>query len=196
MYIIQTKKGPFFFADTTINKDPNVEQLVEITLQTVLAVRQYNIEPRVAMLSYSNFGSNKGEVPEMVQKAVAILHRDYPDLIVDGDIQANFALNNEMLKENFPFSKLVNNTANTLIFPYLTAGNIAYKLMQELAGAHVIGPIINGLNKSVHILQLGSSVNEIVDMVTIAVLDAQCVENREDCLGKAAKKNKPTAIVQ
>ncbi|MFC2100742.1 NADP-dependent malic enzyme [Bacteroidota bacterium] len=188
MYIIQTKKGPFFFSDTTINKDPSVEELVEITLQTVFAVKQFNVVPKVAMLSYSNFGSNRGGVPDKVRQAVAILHRDHPDLIVDGDIQANFALNNDMLKENFPFSKLVDNTANTLIFPYLSAGNIAYKLMQELAGAHVIGPIINGLNKSVHILQLGSSVSEIVDMVTIAVLDAQCAENREKCFEKANSK--------
>jgi malate dehydrogenase (oxaloacetate-decarboxylating)(NADP+) len=173
MYIMLTKKGPFFFADTTVNMNPNVETLVEITLQTAAAVRQFNVEPRIAMLSYSNFGSVEGNIPIMVRQAVEILHRDYPDLIVDGDMQANFALNNELLKENFPFSKLADGPANTLIFPYLTAGNIAYKLIQELGGAEAIGPILMGLNKSVHVLQMGSGVAEIVNMVTIAVIDAQ-----------------------
>ncbi len=173
MYIMLTKKGPFFFADTTVNMNPNVETLVEITLQTAAAVRQFNVEPRIAMLSYSNFGSVEGNIPILVRQAVEILHRDYPDLIVDGDMQANFALNNELLKENFPFSKLADGPANTLIFPYLTAGNIAYKLIQELGGAEAIGPILMGLNKSVHVLQMGSGVAEIVNMVTIAVIDAQ-----------------------
>lgn len=173
MYIMLTKKGPFFFADTTVNMNPNVETLVEITLQTAAAVRQFNVKPRIAMLSYSNFGSVEGNIPIMVRQAVEILHRDYPDLIVDGDMQANFALNNELLKENFPFSKLADGPANTLIFPYLTAGNIAYKLIQELGGAEAIGPILMGLNKSVHVLQMGSGVAEIVNMVTIAVIDAQ-----------------------
>lgn len=180
MYIINTKQGPYFFSDTTINKDPNVEQLVEITLETAYAVEQFNIKPRIALLAYSNFGSNYGVVPEKVQKAVAILHRDYPDLIVDGELQANVALNNEILKSEFPFSKLVDGPANTLIFPYLTAGNIAYKLMQEMAKFEVIGPVLNGLDKPVQILQLGSSVSEIVNMVTIAVLDAQSVEKRKN----------------
>lgn len=173
MYIMLTKKGPFFFADTTVNMNPNVDTLVEITLQTAAAVRQFNIEPRIAMLSYSNFGSVEGNIPIMVRQAVEILHRDHPDLIVDGDMQANFALNNELLRENFPFSKLADGPANTLIFPYLTAGNIAYKLIQELGGAEAIGPILMGLNKSVHVLQMGSGVAEIVNMVTIAVIDAQ-----------------------
>ncbi len=173
MYIMLTKKGPFFFADTTVNMHPNVDTLVEITLQTAAAVRQFNVEPRIAMLSYSNFGSVEGNIPIMVRQAVEILHRDHPDLIVDGDMQANFALNNELLRENFPFSKLADGPANTLIFPYLTAGNIAYKLIQELGGAEAIGPILMGLNKSVHVLQMGSGVAEIVNMVTIAVIDAQ-----------------------
>lgn len=173
MYIMLTKKGPFFFADTTVNMNPTTETLVEIVLQTAQAVRTFNIEPRIAMLSYSNFGSVEGNIPIKVSNAVAILHRDHPDLIVDGDMQANFAINNEMLTEHFPFSKLVGGAANTLIFPYLTAGNIAYKLIQELAGAEAIGPIIMGLDKSIHVLQMGSSVNEIVNMTAIAVIDAQ-----------------------
>jgi len=178
MYIMLTKKGPFFFADTTVNMNPTTETLVEIAIQTAEAVRAFNIEPRIAMLSYSNFGSVEGNIPIKVRDAVAILHRDYPDLIVDGDMQANFAINNEMLSEHFPFSKLVGSAANTLIFPYLTAGNIAYKLIQELAGAEAIGPILMGLDKSIHVLQMGSSVNEIVNMTAIAVIDAQKNEQR------------------
>jgi malate dehydrogenase (oxaloacetate-decarboxylating)(NADP+) len=182
MYIMLTKKGPFFFSDTTVNMNPSVETLVEITLQTAQAVRAFNIEPRIAMLSYSNFGSVKGNIPLKVREAVSILHRDYPDLIVDGDMQANFAINNEMLTEHFPFSKLVGGAANTLIFPYLTAGNIAYKLIQELAGAEAIGPILMGLDKSIHVLQMGSSVSEIVNMTAIAVIDAQTHEANRDKL--------------
>lgn len=173
MYIMITKKGPFFFADTTVNMNPDIDKLVEITLQTAEMVRQFNIEPRIAMLSYSNFGSVEGNIPIMVRNAVERLHREHPELIVDGDLQANFALNHELLRENFPFSKLIDSPANTLIFPYLTAGNIAYKLMQEMGGAEAIGPILMGLNKSIHVLQMGSSVSEIVNMVTIAVIDAQ-----------------------
>ena len=182
MYIMLTKKGPFFFADTTVNMNPTTETLVEIALQTAEAVRAFNIEPRIAMLSYSNFGSVEGNIPIKVRDAVAILHRDHPDLVVDGDMQANFAINNEMLSEHFPFSKLVGAAANTLIFPYLTAGNIAYKLIQELAGAEAIGPILMGLDKSIHVLQMGSSVNEIVNMTAIAVIDAQKneIRNREE----------------
>lgn len=180
MYIMLTKKGPFFFADTTVNMNPSTETLVEIAVQTAQAVRAFNIEPRIAMLSYTNFGSTEGNIPIKVRDAVAILHRDYPDLIVDGDMQANFAINNEMLSEHFPFSKLVGAPANTLIFPYLTASNIAYKLIQELAGAEAIGPILMGLDKSIHVLQMGSSVNEIVNMTAIAVIDAQTHENNEE----------------
>lgn len=178
MYIVNTKTGPVFFADTTVNKNPTAEQLVEITLQTAQAVEKFRIKPRIALLSYSNFGSNEGRVPLLVREAVAILHRDHPDLIVDGDVQANVALNKEILEENFPFSKLVGGPANVLIFPYLTAGNISYKLMQEMGKLDVIGPIINGMAKSVHILQIGSSVTEIVNMVLMAVMDAQCIQDQ------------------
>jgi malate dehydrogenase (oxaloacetate-decarboxylating)(NADP+) len=125
------------------------------------------------MLSYSNFGSSEGEVPSKVAKAVQLLHKNYPGLIVDGDVQANFAVNNSLLKEQFPFSTLVDKDVNTFIFPNLAAGNIAYKLMQELGGAEAIGPVLMGLNKPVHVLQLGSSVREIVNMVIISVVDAQ-----------------------
>ncbi|MDP2422918.1 MAG: NADP-dependent malic enzyme [Bacteroidales bacterium] len=173
MHIVLTKKGPFFLADTTVNLNPDEDTLIQITLQTAEKVKQLNITPRIAMLSYSNFGSVERRVPILVRNTVARLHKEYPDLIVDGDIQVNFALNNVMLKENFPFTKLADGPANILIFPYLTAGNIAYKLMQEMGGFDVIGPVLMGLNKSVHILQMGSTVTEIVDMVAIAAIDAQ-----------------------
>jgi malate dehydrogenase (oxaloacetate-decarboxylating)(NADP+) len=173
MYIMITKHGPFFFADATVNVDPDAQDLVDITVLTAHAVKQFNIVPRVAMLSYSNFGSVVGDVPNKVNKAVEILHKNYPGLIVDGEMQANVALNNELLKEHFPFSELVDKKVNTLIFPNLAAGNIAYKMMQEIGGAEAIGPILLGTKKPVHILQLGSSVREIVNMVTIAVVDAQ-----------------------
>lgn len=178
MYIVNTKEGPVFFADCTVNKNPTAEELVEITLQTIYAVDQFKVAPRVAFVSYSNFGSNDGRIPSIQRQAVEMIHRDYPDLIVDGEMQANVALNAEMIKENFPFSKLNGEPANVLIFPYLTAGNVAYKLMQEMAHYEVIGPVINGLNKSVHVLNMGSSVTDIVNMVLIAVMDAQCVEAR------------------
>jgi malate dehydrogenase (oxaloacetate-decarboxylating)(NADP+) len=173
LYIIVTKRGPFFFADCTMNVDPTPEQLVEITTLTAQTVKQFNITPRIAMLSYTNFGSSEGEIPSKVQKAVKTLHDKYPGLIVDGDMQANFAVNNTLLKEQFSFSHLVDKNVNTLVFPNLASANVSYKLMQELGGAEAIGPILMGLKKPVHVLQLGSSVREIVNMVTIAVVDAQ-----------------------
>ncbi|MES2454096.1 MAG: NADP-dependent malic enzyme [Bacteroidota bacterium] len=173
MYMMMTKKGPVFFGDTTVNVDPTVEELVDLTLLLERAVSRFNIQPRIALLSYSNFGSNEGTVPEKVRKAVKILHEKHPDVLVDGEMQANFAINNAMLEDNFPFSRLVGAAANTLIFPNLESGNIAYKLLQELGEAEAVGPILLGLKKPVHIVQLGSSVREIVNMVTIAVLDVQ-----------------------
>lgn len=173
MYMVSTKKGPFFFADTTMNVNPSVQDLVDITVLTANSVKEFNITPRIALLSYSNFGSSGGEVPDKMRQAVEILHKNYPGMIVDGEMQANFALNKDLLKEQFPFSELVDKKVNTLIFPNLASGNIAYKLMQELGGAEAIGPILIGMKKPVHILQLGSSVREIVNMITIAVVDAQ-----------------------
>lgn len=173
MYIMNTKQGPFFFADTTMNVNPTVQDLVDITVLTANSVKQFNITPRIALLSYSNFGSAEGEVPNKMREAVEILHKNYPGMIVDGEMQANFALNDELMKEQFPFSDLVDKKVNTLIFPNLASGNIAYKLLQEMGGAEAIGPVLIGMKKPVHILQLGSSVREIVNMVTIAVVDAQ-----------------------
>lgn len=173
LYIMVTKRGPYFFADTTVNSNPSAQDLVDIALLTAGTVKQFNIVPRMAMLSYSNFGSVKGKTPNKVKEAVDTLHKNYPGLVVDGDIQANFAINNELLKEQFPFSTLVDKDVNTFIFPNLSSGNIAYKLMQELGGAEAIGPVLMGLKKPVHVLQLGSSVREIVNMIIIAVVDAQ-----------------------
>ena len=173
MYIIQGKSGPMFFADTTVNRDPSARELVDITLLTAEAVRAMRIVPRIAMLSYSNFGSANGRDAEKVREAVSILHAEHPDLIVDGEMQANVALNNELSEELFPFSNLRGRKVNTLIFPNLAAGNIAYKLIQEMGGFEVVGPVLLGLRKPFHILQMGSSVREIVDMVRIAAVDAQ-----------------------
>jgi malate dehydrogenase (oxaloacetate-decarboxylating)(NADP+) len=173
MYMMITRKGPIFFGDTTVNVNPTVDELVDITALMDHTVRQFNIVPRIAILSYSNFGSNEGPVPEKTREAVRILHERFPEMIVDGDMQANFALNAELLADNFPFSTLEGKPANTLIFPNLESGNIAYKLLQEMGGAEAVGPILLGLRKPVHVLQLGSAVREIVNMVTIAVVDAQ-----------------------
>lgn len=174
MYIIVTKKGGvYFFADTTININPTVDDLVEITLLTARAVKKFSIEPRIALLSFSNFGSTRHEEAIKMSKAVELLHKEHPDLIVDGELQANFAINSALMKEKFSFSTLSDHKVNTLIFPNLSSGNIAYKLLSEMADVEAIGPILLGINKPVHILQLGSSVREIVSMVAIAVNDAQ-----------------------
>ncbi|MDB5154587.1 MAG: NADP-dependent malic enzyme, partial [Mucilaginibacter sp.] len=173
MYMMLTKKGPVFIGDATVNVNPTVQELVDITILIEHSVKQFNIKPRIAVLSYSNFGSNEGAIPEKTRETVRILHQKFPDMVVDGDMQANFALNSSLLADNFPFSTLNGAPANTLIFPNLESGNIAYKLLQEIGGAEAVGPILLGLKKSVHVLQLGSSVREIVNMVTIAVVDAQ-----------------------
>ncbi len=173
MYILQTKHGPMFFADTTVNVNPSAEEIVEITLLMAEAVRRLRIVPRIALLSYSNFGSSKGADAEKMAEAAKILHRDHPDLIVDGEIQANFAINQELLGESYPFSMLHKRRVNTLIFPNLAAGNISYKLLMEMGGLEAQGPVLLGMKKSFHILQQGSTAKEIVDMVRLAVVDAQ-----------------------
>jgi len=173
MYLMNTKKGPFFFSDTTVNIEMTAERLADITLLTAKEVRKFNVEPVIALLSFSNFGSNRHAQAKMVADAVKILHQKDPKLIVDGEMQANFALNKTLRQKRYPFNKIGNREVNTLIFPDLNAGNIAYKMMQEIGGSEAVGPILMGINKSIHILQLESSVREIVDMVTIAVVDAQ-----------------------
>ncbi|GAB3935565.1 NADP-dependent malic enzyme [Larkinella terrae] len=173
MYILLTKRGPLFFSDTTVNFNPTVDEIVEITELTAKAVERFNIKPRIALVSYSNFGSAKGDDAQKMNQAVEILQRKHPEMIVDGEIQAHLAFNTDLLKLNHPFSKLVEEGANTLIFPNLAASNIAYNLMTESAGFDAIGPILLGLRKPVHVLQLGSSEREIVNMVAIAVVEAQ-----------------------
>jgi malate dehydrogenase (oxaloacetate-decarboxylating)(NADP+) len=178
MYIIINKKQTFFFADTTVNENPTVEDLVDIIALTARKVRFFDVEPRIAMLSYSNFGSNKGDVPMKAALAAKLAKKRFPDLLIDGDVQANIALNTRLFQENYPFSPLAKDGANTLVFPDLASGNIAYKLLQEIGGAEAIGPILMGMKKPVHILQLGSSVREIVNMVAIAVVDAHTFSNK------------------
>ena len=173
MYIILNKRGTYFFADTTVNRDPNAEELVDIIALTARGVRFFDFTPRIGVLSYSNFGSSKGAVPEKAALATRLVKEKYPDLIIDGDIQANIALDTELQQEMYPFSMLAKKGANTLVFPDLASGNIAYKLLMEIGGAEAIGPILMGMKKPVHILQLGSSVREIINMVAIAVVDAQ-----------------------
>ncbi len=172
MYVMLTKRGPICFADTTINEFPTAQDLVDITLLAAENVRNLNIQPRVAMLSYSNFGSSSLAEAKKVKEAVNILHQKHPEIIVDGEVQGSVAFNSELLKENYPFSTLINNSPNILIFPNLAAGNIAYHLMMELGNSEAVGPILLGLKKSVHVLQLGSSVRQIVNMVAIAAVDA------------------------
>ncbi|MFS8081834.1 MAG: NADP-dependent malic enzyme [Ginsengibacter sp.] len=173
MYILMTKKGPLFLADTTVNFNPTADELADITLMVAKEVRMFGITPCVAMLSYSNFGSSNSPEAKTVSKARQIVKEKDPNLVVDGEMQANVAFNKEILKDNYPFSELVNRDVNVLIFPNLTAGNVAYNLLQEVGGADAIGPILLGLNKPVHILQLGSQVRSIYNMAMIAVIDAQ-----------------------
>ncbi len=173
MYILFTKNGPFFFADTTVNVNPTAQDIVDITALAAKIIQRFRIVPRIGLLSYSNFGSSEGDDAIKMREATRMLHEQHPDLIVDGEIQANFALNKELRDEIFPFSELARKNTNTLIFPNLSSGNIAYKLMQEMGGVESIGPILLGMKKPVHILQLGSNVREIINMVTIAVTDAQ-----------------------
>ncbi len=177
MYIVMTKKGNYFFGDCTVNVDPTAEELTEIIKLTANGAKFFDVEPRVAALSYSNFGSSKGEIPEKVREAVRMVKEINPKLIIDGDIQANVALNTELQQEMYPFSRLSKEGANTLIFPNLASANIAYKLLMEIGGAETIGPILLGMKKPVHVLQLGSSIREIVNIAAIAVVDAQVHED-------------------
>jgi malate dehydrogenase (oxaloacetate-decarboxylating)(NADP+) len=173
MYIVNNKKGTWFLADTTVNLNPTTDELVDIIELTGQAVKFFNVEPRIAVLSYSNFGSVDGEIPRKTRDAAAKAKAKFPEYIIEGDIQANIALNCDIQQENYPFSALKDHGANTLIFPDLASGNIAYKLLAEIGGAEIIGPVLLGMRKPVHILQLGSSVRDIVNMVAIAVVDAQ-----------------------
>jgi len=171
--MMMTNRGPMFLSDTAINPNPTADDLAKIALMTAKTVRMFGMEPVIGMVSFSNFGSSLNESASKVRDAVAYLHREHPDLIVDGEIQADFALNSDMLKAKFPFSKLAGKKVNTLIFPNLEAANITYKLLKELYKVDSIGPIMLGMEKSVHIFQLGASVEEMVNMAAVAVVDSQ-----------------------
>jgi malate dehydrogenase (oxaloacetate-decarboxylating)(NADP+) len=172
VYMMVLKNDIKFFADTTVIIEPTAEELADIAIQAADVARRFNVEPRVAMLSFSNFGSTKHPLSEKVRRATELVRERAPELEVDGEMQADTAVVGEILAETYPFSRL-QRAANVLIFPCLEAGNIAYKLIQRLADAEAVGPILVGLNKPVHVLQRGAEVDEIVDMAAIAAVDAQ-----------------------
>ena len=173
MYLLLTKKGPLFLADTTVNFNPTAEELADIAQMVAKEVRNFNLTPRIALLSYSNFGSSDSPEARLVADATKLLKQRNPSLIVDGEMQGSMAFNKEILRDNYPFSDLVDQDVNVLIFPSLTSGNVAYNLLKEVGGADAIGPILLGLKKPVHVLQLGSTVRNIINMATVAVMDAQ-----------------------
>jgi malate dehydrogenase (oxaloacetate-decarboxylating)(NADP+) len=200
MYLLLTKKGPLFLADTTVNFHPTAEELADITQMVAKEVRSFNLTPRVAMLSYSNFGSSDSAEARLVAEATRILKQRDPNLIVDGEMQGSLAFNKEILRDNYPFSDLVEQDVNVLMFPNLTAGNVAYNLLKEVGGADAIGPILLGLKKPVHVLQLGSSVRNIINMALVAVVDAQmktrvdtAEEVQRSSWWKSRRKNKKTS---
>jgi len=171
--LMLTSRGPMFLADTAVNPDPTAEEIAKIAVMTQHTVKMFGFDPAVAMISFGNFGSSKEASPRKMRQAVEMLHQQYPDMVVDGEIQMDFALNQEMLKDKFPFSKLVGKKVNTLVFPNLDAANTTYKMLKELNGATSIGPILLGLDAPVHVFQLGASVDEMVNMTAVAVIDAQ-----------------------
>jgi malate dehydrogenase (oxaloacetate-decarboxylating)(NADP+) len=174
--ILMTSKGPIFLSDTAININPSAEELAKIAIMTSKIVKLFGFEPVMAMVNFSNFGTSEGESSKKIQKAVKFLHENHPKLIIDGDIQIDFALNSDLLKEKFPFSKLANKNVNTFVFPNLESANICYKMIKELNQVDSIGPVIMGLSKPVHIFQHGASVEEMVNMVAITVINAQELE--------------------
>ena len=182
--MMMTGRGPMFLSDTAININPSADDLAKIAIMTANTAKMFGIVPVIAMVSFSNFGSSTNESAAKVREAVAYLHKNHPDMIIDGEIQADFALNSEMLKAKFPFSRLAGKKVNILIFPNLDTANITYKLLKELNKVDSIGPIMLGMAKPVHIFQLGASVEEMVNMAAIAVIDAQEKENKKT---KAAK---------
>jgi len=177
--LMLTKQGPLFLADTTINENPTAKELAKIAQMTGRFANMFGMKPNIAMLSYSNFGSSNSATSKKIREAVSYIHRYFPDTVIDGEIQADFALNPEMLAKEFPFSKLNGKKVNVLIFPNLESANITYKLLKQVEGAESIGPVILGFNKPVHILQLGASVDEMVNMAALAVVDAQQKEKKQ-----------------
>ncbi len=174
MMMILSDKKPYFFADTSINQNPTAEEMANIAKMAEVTIKTFAIEPRIAMLSYENFSSN-AEISKKVAKAVEILHQKYPNMIVDGEIQPDFAMDADQLRD-YPFSKLGDTPANTFIFPNLESANLSYKIIRGMKVAQVVGPILMGLSQPVHVLQMRASVDEIVNLATIAVLDAQMRE--------------------
>jgi malate dehydrogenase (oxaloacetate-decarboxylating)(NADP+) len=172
-----TERGPLFLSDTAMIINPNAKELAEIARMTDKTMKLFGLEPNLAMVSFSNFGSSKCESAIKMKDAVSYLHKFYPEVTIDGELQADFALNAEMRNDKFPFTKLQKKKVNGLIYPNLEAANISYKLIKELGVAESIGPIIMGLNKPAHLIQLGASVDEIINMVCIAVVDAQGRKN-------------------
>jgi malate dehydrogenase (oxaloacetate-decarboxylating)(NADP+) len=193
MHIMITKKGTFFLADTLFNRHPCTDALIDIAKLTHDTVKFFAHEPVMAMLSYSNFGSDKNGSPASVHQVVETLHTNFPDMMVDGEMQVTFALNKELRDKKYPFSKISGRDVNTLIFPNLSSANTAYKLLIEMGLAETIGPIQMGLNKPVHILDVESSVRDIVNMTAVAVLDAiveeQIRTNNLDRIGKVAENS-------
>src|SRR5690554_3974032 len=177
--LMLTKRGPLFISDTSINIDPTAKELVKIAQMTNYTMKMFGLQPVIAMISYANFGSSKDPRATKVREAVDMLHKSNPDMIIDGELQADFALNQEMLQEKFPFSKLAGKKVNALIFPNLDSANSNYKLLKELNNIESIGPIMLGMAKPVHILQMGASVEEIVNMAAVAVVDAQQKDRRK-----------------
>jgi malate dehydrogenase (oxaloacetate-decarboxylating)(NADP+) len=189
MYLLLTKKGPLFLADTTVNFNPTAEELADITLLVAKEVRNFNLTPKIAMLSYSNFGSSNSAEARLVAEARKMVKQKNPSLVVDGEMQASVAFNNDILRDNYPFSELVDQEVNTLIFPNLAAGNVAYNLLKDVGGADAIGPILLGIKKPVHVLQLGSSVRSIYNMALVAVIDAQIKCKTSSSTEEAIKKS-------
>jgi len=177
LYLMMTQRGIYFFADATVNIEPTAEDLAEIAVSAAETAERFNVKPRVALLSFSNFGSTRHALADKVRKALALVKARAPELVIDGEMQADTAVTPEILEQDYPFSVLKGG-ANVLVFPNLEAGNIAYKLLARLGGAEAIGPILMGLSKPVHVLQRGAEVNEIVNVAAIAVVDAQEAERR------------------
>ena len=191
MYIVLTPKGPLFMADTTINLDPTAEELADITQLVADEIKSFNITPKIAMISHSNFGSTDSEEAKKMAKATALVKQRDPELIIDGEMQAWLPFDQEVMKENYDFSSLVDQNVNTLIFPNLTAGNAAYNLLNKVGGCDLIGPILVGLDKPVHVLQLGSDVRSIINTANIAVIDAQLEDQQRNNTCKDTIKNAP-----
>jgi malate dehydrogenase (oxaloacetate-decarboxylating)(NADP+) len=178
LYLMITQQGIYFLADATVNIEPTAEDLAEIAICAAETAERFNVKPRVALLSFSNFGSTRHPLVDKVRRAVELVKKRAPELMVDGEMQADTAVVPDIIARDYPFSTLKDG-ANVLIFPNLEAGNVAYKLLARLGGAEAVGPILMGLSKPVHVLQRGAEVNEIVNVAAIAVVDAQEAERRQ-----------------